>query len=888
MLNRLRLALRSVFQRRRLDREMQLEMELHLARSTERLAGRGLNSEAARQAARREFGNVDSLQEQGRDARGARWIESFLADLRFGFRHLAKTPISTVTIIVLLALGIGFNSALFTLIYSFEAMPPHGMARNESLVRIRGLDHNRGAGRTISREFSYPEYREYAVQSKLFSAVAAWTSSDVVLGVGDRHETLHSGAATYVTPNYFQVLGVRPVLGAGLPTAAPDNGAPQLVGVISHAFWEQQLDRAPDVLGRTISVNEITITVVGVAPPQFVGARTGGSPRRVWLPLNARPLVQQSSPSLLSSYDSAVFSLAARLRSGVEASQTLPIARAIAARAAQQSMQWRSSNAISADVVTLIADNYYPPSGEAQSPTRFIVLIIPLLILAIPCVNVSSLLVGLAAKRQREIAVRLSLGAGRGRIVRQLVTESILLALAAGALGLFVIWILLQLLAARLPEINLGLRWPAVAFTSGIAIATGILFGTTPALHATRVSVSDVLKNAANAVASTRSRLQSGLVITQIALTQPLLIGLGAILLVMLADLRRLPAPTHNDRILVVSFNSSGRDAVTEQQRADLLLSLQRRFAALPGVIAVVPQQDVNGYAEVNVHPADRVNGIQYQPIQLRTQSAPPGFFDLMGFPFVLGRAFDRADQQDGRALVIRGDLARRLWGSADPIGRRLVDAGAATAFVVTGVVDEMQAGLSGTDGLDVFVPKLDRIGSILVRTRGRAEPLTPLIRATALEEAPLLPVTSVSTLATIDRLERLIFRRVSAGMLGGGLVALFLSAIGLYAVVSFAVNQRTREIGIRTALGAESRQVVELFFVRGMRLTLVGLLIGLVLSIIVVRVIMLVEGLEMNASILIIAALIATVVIGVASLATWLPSRRAAQVDPLSMLRAE
>ncbi len=464
MVNRFLLWLRTVFMRRRLEREMQEEMATHLARATERLVSRGMAAEEARKAARREFGNVEYLQEEARDARGARWIESILADLRFGIRHFGRTPLSTVTMIVLLALGIGFNSALFTLVYSLVNMPPPGITRAESLVRIRGLDRNAGAGRTLGREFSYPEYRAYAGQRNLFSAVAAWTSSDVVLAVGDNQESLHSAAATYVTANYFQVLGVHPILGAGLPTASPaDDGAPQLVAVISHVVWDRYFGRAPDVLGKTIKVNDVTVTIVGVAPPRFSGARVGGSQVRLWLPLSARPLLQRSSASALSSYDSAFFSLAARWHPGIQTSQTIPTVEASAARSAQQTTRWRSSNAISTDVVTLLGDNYYPPSGETPSVLgRVSSLLIPLLILLIPCVNVSALLVGLAVARRREIAVRLSLGAARRRIVRQLITESVLLALAAGALGLCVIWVLLKAFGARVPDVQLVLHWPVV------------------------------------------------------------------------------------------------------------------------------------------------------------------------------------------------------------------------------------------------------------------------------------------------------------------------------------------------------------------------------------------------------------------------------------------
>jgi putative ABC transport system permease protein len=429
-------------------------------------------------------------------------------------------------------------------------------------------------------------------------------------------------------------------------------------------------------------------------------------------------------------------------------------------------------SALSTDVVTLTGDNYYPPSGEAPNVvSRASSLLIPLLILLIPCTNVSALLVGLAVRRRREIAVRLSLGANRRRIVRQLITESVLLALAAGVLGLGVIAILLRVFGTRVPNLQLVLHWPVFAFTFGIAAVTGILFGVSPALHATRVSVADVMKDAANAVASARSRLQSGLVVTQIALTQPLLLGLAALLLNLLGDLQRLPAVWFGDRIVQVSFATNRRNA-TEQQREDMLRRLQSRFAALPGVQSAVLQADQEGYVRVAVHPADRVANLEYQEsFHVRVKAAPPGFFELMGYPFVRGRGFDRADQNDDRALVIRGDLARRLWGSTDPIGKRLVQGGGgATAFVVVGVVDESRAGLSGNEPR-VFVPNLSRTGSILVRTRGPADPMIPVLRSVANAEAPLVPITSATTLASIDARERSVFRRASGAALGGGLV---------------------------------------------------------------------------------------------------------------------
>jgi predicted permease len=893
LLNRFRLWLRTVLFRRRLEREMQEEMAGHVSRATERLMARGMTAEEARVAARREFGNLASIQEQARDARGARGIESVVADIQFGLRHFGRRPFSALTMIVVLALGIGFNTALFVFVHSLVNSPPPGMAREESLVRIRGIDRSR-PGHDIGREFSYPEYREYAAQERLFSAVAAWTSSDVVLDVGRNEENLHSGAATYVTANYFQVLGVRPIVGAGLPTEGRGDAAPQLAAVISYVVWERFFGRAPDVVGRTLKVNDFTVTIVGVAPRRFAGARTGGSQVRVWLPLNARPLVQRAADPVVGSNDSAVFGLVARLQPGIDAGQTGPTVQAIAARAARE--REHATGALSTDVVTLVAGNYYPPSGEApDSMGRVATLLIPVLILLITCTNVSTLLAGLAVARRREIAVRLTLGASRHRLVRQLVTESVLLALAAGALGVFVIWVLLRMLDWGVVDVHLMMDWRGLVFTAGFAIATGIVFGLSPALHATRLALSDVLKDTAGAVVAARSRLQSGLVVAQITLTQPALLGMGALILDMTGDLRELPSPVHADRILDVRFNTNPRYGSMDQVREDSLRRLETRFAALPGMASVVPQESTDDYFGVAVHPTDRVAGTELgASLRVRAQAAPPGYFPLMGIPVIHGRDFEPADQADNSALVIGADLARRIWGTADPIGRRLLAAGPSLGhdgmFVVVGVVDLAKGGMrdTGDDFRRVFVARVRVTGHILIRTRGPAQPVIPLIRSVANSEAPELPLVSVRTLAAVEASQRSSIVRAITATGGGGAVALLISAIGLYAVVAFGVGQRVREIGIRTALGADRRRVVGMFLSHGLRLSLTGLVLGLTLSVIVVRLLAAAQGQDPPAGTVELAALIAGVVMAVAFLATWIPARRAAEIDPLLALRAE
>ena len=771
------------------------------------------------------------------------------------------------------------------------------MAHDDALVRIRGIE--RRPGSDLGREFSYPEYRDYAAQNKLFASVAAWTSSDVVLGVsggesgeGGGQEALFSGAATYTTANYFQVLGIRPLRGPGLPADTPDEGGePPLVAVISHVVWERCFGLAPDVVGRPLKVNDTTVTIVGVAPRRFSGARTGGSQMRVWLPLAARTLLQRTSTDL-TSYDPAFLGLAARLQPGVEPGHALATVEAIGARSMQLMTGPRSGGIRSTDVVPMLAGNYFPPSGETPSAvSRAGSLVFPLLILLVTCTNVSALLAGLAIARRREIAVRLSLGAARRRIVRQLVTESVLLAVSAGAFALLVIWVLLRLVESTVADVHLVIDWRAILFTFGVAMVAGIIFGLSPALHGTRVPLAEVLKDSAGVVGP-RSRLQSGLVVAQIALTQPLLLGMGALILEMREDLRQVPSPIYADRVLDVRFNTNPRYGSLDQAREDALRRLRDRFAALLGVVAIVPQENSDEYFDAAVHQADRAGAEDGRPLSVRAQAAPAGYFSLMGVPFVRGRNFVEAPGEERSAVVIGAAAASRLWPGLDPIGRRIVSLSPTrrgSQFTVVGVVDDTRAGL-GDDGdqIRVFVPEVRVTGHFLIRTQAPAQPMVAVIRGVAVADAPELPLVSVRTLDAIESAQRSSLTRTIGAVGGTGVLALFLSAIGLYAVVAFAVRQRVREIGIRTALGADRRQVVRVFLVRGLKLSLAGMAMGLTLSVIAIRMMAALQNQEPPSGIAGLAALVACIAVTVAMLASWIPARRAAAVDPLLALRVD
>ena len=330
LLSTLRLLLRSVFRSARVEQELDEEIRDHIDRRVTADVARGVPREEARQTALRAFGGIAQSKDACRDVRRVNVIEHTAQDVRSAVRHFARTPVVTATMIGIFALGIGFSTALSLFVQSFTNGPVPGIPRQEGLVRIRGIERPE-PGRTNGREFSYPEYRAYAAERTLFRDVAAWTSSDIVFDVGTREIDPQSGAATYVTGNYFQVLGLRQTLGVGLPIDANDaDPAPPPVAVISHVLWQRHFDRSPDVIGRTMKVNGVTVTVVGVAPRRFAGARTGGSQMRVWLPLSMRPQVQGTAANFTTSYADARLGLVARLQPGVRADQAGPTVAAIA------------------------------------------------------------------------------------------------------------------------------------------------------------------------------------------------------------------------------------------------------------------------------------------------------------------------------------------------------------------------------------------------------------------------------------------------------------------------------------------------------------------------------------------------------------------------------
>jgi predicted permease len=888
-LNALRGRLRRLLRNDARDREIDEELQFHVDMQTEANRRAGMPPEEARRMAMVAFGGSEGHKEACRDLRRTRPLENLLMDVRFALRHFRRAPLSTATMVLVLVLGIGANAALFATAQSVITLPAPGIPRNDALVRIRALQRAPHFGQ-MARPIPYAEVMEYARHDELFRGVAAWTDEPSAIDLGDAEHGIVSARATYVTGDYFQILGVVPILGAELPsTTGTADASTTFAAVISHALWDQYFGRAADVVGKTLKVNGFPVSIVGVAPPRFAGVDPTEK-RGLWLPLSAWPLLEGGGSSDLRS-DSVLLRAVARLSPGVTAEEATPTVRAIGTRATPRTFGGEAMDP-SAELVPLLRGNANPGADARNATLAALFGGVTLLILLITCTNVSGLLVGGAVTRRREIAVRLSLGASRARVIRQLLTESVLLAFAAGLLASLLLVALMRGLHSWIPELQFALDWRALAFTFGLALLTGVAFGLSPAMHATRLDVGEVLKDSAAAVSGSRSWLQRGILVTQIALTQPLLVGLGALLLLVGGELNTWASREVYEHIASLDFEIYAGNFSLEARRVQMD-RIAERLQSTPGVIAVVGESGGFSPKDVVVPPEDRVSGVPYpERLRVRLESTRPGYFDLMDVAIVRGRDFATEERQNGGSgVIIGGELARTLWGPANPIGRRLryaVSPTDSSERVVVGVFDEKTIRATEMGEPHLFVPASGGLSStLLVRTAGPAEAMIPTLRAVATAEAPQIPISRATTLAAREAEVRSMIMRVSAAAAAGGLLALFLSAIGLYAVISTAVGQRMREIGIRTAMGARTQQVVGMFFASGLRLTVVGLLIGLPLSLLSLKVLAL--RVEMpQASMPLLAGMIALVTVAVAMFATWIPARRAASIDPLISLRSE
>lgn len=899
---------------------MQEEMALHLAFAEERFMSGGMSGKEARKAARREFGNLPHLQEEGRDARGLRWFESLVQDVTFALRTFRKTPLTTATIILLLGLGLGANTALFTFVHSVMTLPAPGIPRDNRLVRIRPYleipspeESYRISGRIPGRRvrtMTYLELQDYAERTDIFSAVAGWQEGRGTL-IHSQSEPRESPVVIqYVTNNYFPVLGVRLALGDGFPPPLGDaSSTPHLMAVMDHDLWEQEFGRSPEVIGNTLNINGSPVEIVGVAPPRFSGvdAERGNTPspanHRLWIPLNSMPVLAGSDTRAPASYDGPGLSgTVARLSPGVTLDMAGDAVLPIAERAASRIMP-PPTGAAASDVVRLTARNAFA-NLEADEPVRDLLPLyaIILLVLAILCANVGVLLTGSAADRRREVVVRLATGASRSRIVRQLLTESALRAWLGGVLGVFIVWMLFPLGRIIAPDITIAPSWEVTFIVFGLALVVGLLLGLLPALHATRATISESLKSASGTLVGRQSRLLRSFVVLQIALSQPLLVALIAFSISGTSWLRSASPSEIDDHVFLTRIDMSNASILSDEAaRGEALDRIRDRLIEAPGVVAAARQSSGRYMLKLSVHPADRVANVSPDTaVDIVLEPAMPGYLDAMNLRITLGRDLlpEESETLFGiSSLLLSDETARRFWGQENPIGRRLVAVGSperadSRELTVVGVVDESQAAskqyeLGGR--IYAYAPFDIFDSQLLVRVATPGVALTPLVQRLARDEtSETLPVTTHSIREIIAEENRNVALAL-VGLFAAVLLGLTLSAIGLYAAASASVRHRAGEIGLRSTLGASPAKIRRSFLLEGLRLGLLGVAIGLPFGLISLRIVASTPGSEilgwsqLPAGVVAAATLIATTL-----LASWIPARRAAAVDPMTVLRAE
>jgi putative ABC transport system permease protein len=889
LLYKLPLRLRSLFRRRRVEQELSDELRFHLEKLTEDNVAKGMPPEEARYAALRELGGVDQIKEECRDMRRVNWIENFVHDLRYGLRMLAKNPGFTAVVVVTLALGIGANTTIFSVTNALLFRAPAGVERPDRLVLLfRRFAHDR-----VEMNVSFLNFKDWRDQNRVFSGLAAYKA--IWLGLSAEGE---SGRVQglMVSGNYFDVLGVRAVLGRTfLPEEDRIPGA-YPVAVVSYGLWKRRFGSDPGLAGKEIRIRGHAFTVVGVAPRGFKGTVIGESPE-IWVPMMMEAqVVPPDWAGWMGRRNWSLIQVIGRVKPSVSLEQ----AQANMNIVAHQLERAYPKENKGVGIALLPKISLYPWDRAKAVEFGALLAAVVGLVLLIACANVANLLLARAATRQKEIALRLTIGASRARVLCQLLTESVLLALMAGSFGLLLAnWgahILSRIAAssAFLPASDFSLDGRVLGFTLLLSFLTGVAFGLAPAWQASSIDPSPALKEAPLTLGSPRSRLQGALVITQIAMSLVLLSGAGLHLRTLRNYLAVNPG-FEMKNILDVSLDLD-LAGYTETQGGLFCQRLLEGVRALPGVKSA-SLADVapiaGGFSETTIrdYGQERILGEYELPVKLVTVA--PGYFRTLGIRLVAGRDFaDQDTAQAPRVAIINETMAQRLWPGENAVGKWFTTSeSGGPYFEVVGVAKDTRVeALGEAPGLAMFVPLAQqyRAGvTLLVRAATNPVGLLPAIRGEVQSLDKNLPVFDVTTLreavgTTLNQ------QKLYATLMGSfALVALVLAAIGIYGVISYSVARRTHEIGIRMALGAERRDVLKLVLGQGMLLTLSGLALGLPAALGLTRFLKsLLYGVSPNDA---TTFVLGAVVLGsVALLACYLPARRATKVDPVVALRYE
>jgi predicted permease len=872
-----------LFRRRRIYTDLTEEIRLHLEERAEQLVGEGMSRNEAGQAARRAFGNRTVVEERSREVWQWPTAESIWADVRYAVRQLRKSPGFTLTVLLSLALGLGANTTIFTFVNALLLLPPP-VKEPGRLVEVMQRDP-KASGIESYLPLGYPAYSQLRDQNRTLSGFAAFDGDPGPVSWRNAGQgTLLHGQL--VSGNFFSVVGIQPLLGR---TFTPDEdrpGAARPVIVVSYSFWNQQLGADRSIIGHALILNGTSYTIVGVAPSSFTGVLIGTNPN-FWAPLAMAPVFTQDAQRLTNESSSWLFGLG-RLKPDASRAQAQ----------ADLTVLTRSLHRPAGDDVRDVA--VYPVDlvpgpfrGYVEGFTGLLMAVVAL-VLVIACANAANLLLARAITRRRELAVRSSLGATRFRIVRQMLTESVLLSVAGGAAGVLLtrwsIPLLLSLKPANVPlTIEAPLDWRVFSFAFLLSLCVGILFGIAPAGRTPRFELMSALKDEATLSGPRRSWLRDSIVVAQITVCLVLLIGAG--LCVRSLFNARSIDPGFSTRNVVLAQLDPASLGYSEQQQHIFYRQLLDRVRALPGIDSVSLTSSLPLGTQRLGQPAT-IDGFTPPPglpgIIVQTAFVAPGFFSTMGIPILNGHDFSPTATHPGYSqVVINEAMARRFWPGKNPIGQhfKVMDTGMEIVGVVkTGKYDSLN---------EAPLPFMYRPFAFTSRAylvaHSSADPqaaLSEIGRAVRELDPNVLPIDMESIK---QYMAFPLFAAHTTGVLLAvfGAVALLLATIGLSGVVSYSVSQRTNEIGVRMALGADRFDVVKLILRQGMRLTAIGILCGLALSFAATRALAgLLYGIKPGDPLTFAA--VSLFLAAVAFLSCYLPARRAASVDPMQSLRAE
>ncbi len=894
--------LRALTRGRRLDDEFDQEVADHLQRLARRYQAQGMSEDEARLAARRQFGGVAILKEDLHERRGILFFETMLRDARYALRSLRKSPLFAVTAILTLALSIGANTAIFTLTNQLllRSLP---VTSPGELVLLDWRGSFIGGSLRGRGTFSYPGYKDIRDASPgILTGLAARYQDEV--DVTD-HGPADRTAAEIVSGNYFEVLGVTAAIGRTLTTdddRVPD-GEPY--AVLSYDYWTSHFGADPSVLNRTIDVNGRPMTVVGVAQRGFTGFSMM-SPAGIFIPLMMKNTVTPTWDHM-NRRDSVWLRIFGRLAPGVSASA----AQAALARPFRLSRErdldlvgrpadFRARYLRGQLVLTNALQGFNQEQQSFAKPLRILLAMVGILLL-IACVNVANLLLSRASARQRELTVRLSLGARRVALLRLIMTESLLVAAAGGALGLALSYWLSSLLIHLMPydNIDVAIRvapdWRVLAFTAGISLLAALLFGLTPALEATRSTLAGTLRSEgpSASLSGRQARLRKLLVVAQVTLSLFMLIGAGLFAL----SLHKVKSMNPGMKIAnVLSFSTDpSLHKYSAHRSALFFLDLQKRIQSIPGVVSASASlgpvlANANWLNTVHVEGYEPRHGEEMNP---GWNAMMPRFFSTLGVPLVAGRDFSERDIRGGpKVMIVNQTFAKRFVPRGNPVGLHVGfgDSGPLDMEII-GVVDDMKdldlttaaRPCAYTAVLQEDIPEL----TVYVQASGSPQSLVPAIRRQISQLDASLPMLNIQTMeARIDETHYL--ARLFAWISGAfGVAATLLASVGLYGVTAFAVARRRQEIGIRMALGARRANVLQLVMREVVLLTAIGVVTAIPLALGFGR---LVEsqlfGVRARDPLVIGTAV--TLITVVSILAGYLPARRASRMDPVHALRYE